>query len=249
MDPADFYTGIVAELYAPLKSGYEDPERYARFVLDSGEPALELGCGDGEPLLALRALGLDVEGVDSSADMLARCRALAAAQAVDVSVHHQRMELLDLPRTFRSIFLAGPTFCLLPDDRTALAALHGIRSHLTPDGTVLVPLFVPRGTPSDDLGRLRESVREDGAILRVGVVAEERDEETRTQRSTLRYERVVNGQATVDERVWTIHWYSPEGFRALAEEAGLDVVAVQDADGSPAVPGADDFTFVLRAAR
>ena len=77
MDPADFYTGLVVELYSPLKSGHEDPERYARFVLDSGEPALELGCGDGDPLLALRALDLDVEGVASSTDMLARCRGRA----------------------------------------------------------------------------------------------------------------------------------------------------------------------------
>ncbi|MHA7132229.1 class I SAM-dependent methyltransferase [Oerskovia turbata] len=249
MDPADFYTGIVAELYAPLKSGYEDPERYARFVLDSGEPALELGCGDGDPLLALRSLGLDVEGVDSSADMLERLRLLAAAQELDVSVHHQRMEALDLPRAFRSVFLAGPTFCLLPDDETALAALRGIRSHLTDDGTALVPLFIPEPTPADVLGVARESARDDGAVLRVGVVAEERDESARTQRSTLRYERVLDGASTVDERVWTMHWHTQDGFRALAAAAGLETVAVQDDDGRHAAPDASDFTFVLRAAR
>jgi hypothetical protein len=49
MEPADFHTGIVAELYEPLKSTTQDPEPYARFVEEFGEPALELGCGDGEP--------------------------------------------------------------------------------------------------------------------------------------------------------------------------------------------------------
>ncbi|MBM7496519.1 class I SAM-dependent methyltransferase [Oerskovia paurometabola] len=249
MDPADFYTGIVAELYAPLKSGYEDPERYARFVLDSGEPALELGCGDGDPLLVLRSLGLDVEGVDSSADMLERCRELAAVQGLDVTLHHQRMESLDLPHTYRSIFLAGPTFCLLPDDDTALAALRGIRSHLTEDGTALVPLFVPSPTPPEAVGVPRETTREDGAVLRVGVVAEERDEHTRTQRSALRYERVLDGASTVEERLWTIHWYTQDGFRALASAAGLETVAVQDEDGHHAAADVDEFTFLLRPAR
>ncbi|MFJ4106224.1 class I SAM-dependent methyltransferase [Oerskovia enterophila] len=249
MDPADFYTGLVVELYSPLKSGHEDPERYARFVLDSGEPALELGCGDGDPLLALRALDLDVEGVDSSADMLARCRELAAREGIDVVVHHQRMEELDLDRSFRSIFLAGPTFNLLPDDDTALAALRRIRTHLTPDGTALVPLFVPSPTPADQLGRARETTRDDGAVLRVGVATEERDEAVRVQRSTLRYERVLDGLSTVDERVWTIHWYSRDGFRELARAAGLEVVEVQDDDGHPAAHDASDVTFVLRAAR
>ncbi|KZM35097.1 class I SAM-dependent methyltransferase [Oerskovia enterophila] len=249
MDPADFYTGLVVELYSPLKSGHEDPERYARFVLDSGEPALELGCGDGDPLLALRALDLDVEGVDSSADMLARCRELAAREGIDVVVHHQRMEELDLDRSFRSIFLAGPTFNLLPDDDTALAALRRIRTHLTPDGTALVPLFVPSPTPTEQLGLARGTTRDDGAVLRVGVTAEERDEKTRVQRSTLRYERVLDGLSTVDERVWTIHWYSRDGFRDLARAAGLEVVDVQDDDGHPAAHDASDVTFVLRAAR
>ena len=249
MDPADFYTGIVAELYAPLKSGYEDPERYARFVLDSGEPALELGCGDGDPLLVLRSLGLDVEGVDSSADMLERCRGLAALHGLDVTLHHQRMESLDLPHTYRSIFLAGPTFCLLPDDDAALAALRGIRSHLTEDGTALVPLFVPSPTPPEAWGVPRETTREDGALLRVGAVAEERDEHARTQRSTLRYERVLDGASTIEERIWTIHWHTQDGFRALAAAAGLETVAVHDGDGDVAAPDAHDVTFLLRPAR
>src|SRR4051794_24900290 len=72
-EASQFYTGIVAEIYAPLRSRVPDPEPYARFIAASGEPALELGCGTGDPLLDLRARGLDVEGLDASADMLARC--------------------------------------------------------------------------------------------------------------------------------------------------------------------------------
>ncbi|MGH3322126.1 MAG: hypothetical protein ACRDQA_16960 [Nocardioidaceae bacterium] len=55
-------------------------------------------------MLDLRRRGLDVEGVDSSADMLARCRHEAARKGIDVVVHHQRMERLDLPRSCRSSY-------------------------------------------------------------------------------------------------------------------------------------------------
>lgn len=95
MEPADFYTGIVAELYEPLKSTHQGPGPYTAFIEGSGEPALELGCGDGDPLLHMRWRGLDVEGVDSSADMLARCRHKATKEGLDVVLHHQRMEALD----------------------------------------------------------------------------------------------------------------------------------------------------------
>ncbi len=248
MQPADFYTGLVAELYAPLKSVRTDPAPYAALVRRYGEPALELGCGDGEPLLDLRRQGLEVEGVDSSADMLARCRTAAREAGLDVVLHHQRMEALDLPRRYRTVFLAGPTFTLLPDDATAAAALRAIRRHLTDDGTAVVPLFVPHPTGPAELGRTREARADDGALLRISVRSEERDEQTRTQRSLLRYERLAGDDRSVLDRTWTLHWHDREGFSALAAGAGLATEAVLDPAGRPAPAGADAVVFLLRPA-
>lgn len=244
MDPADFYTGIVADLYGPLKSGHEHPEPYAQFIAESGEPALELGCGDGEPMLDLLRRGIEVEGVDSSADMLDRCRQKAARAGLDVVVHHQRMESLDLPRRYRSIFLAGPTFCLLPDDATAARALRAIRAHLADGGSVLVPLFVPDPTPDHRVGRVKEARAADGATIRVSVRSEERDETQRIQRTVLRYERLADGESTVVDRPWTLHWYTPAGFRRVATAAGLAAFVVGN---EPVGPDATEFTFELRA--
>ncbi|KEF09289.1 MULTISPECIES: class I SAM-dependent methyltransferase [Streptomyces] len=247
-DPADFYTGIVAESYAPLKTFSYDPEIYAAFVREAGGPALELGCGDGDPLLALRRDGLDVEGVDSSADMLERCRRRADAAGVSVTVHHQRMEALSLPRRFRAVFLAGPTFNLLPDDAAAAAALHGIRRHLTDGGSALIPLHVPSPTPAGKVGRVRTAVADDGAEMRFSIVSEERDETARTQTAVLRYERHGAGEPTVVERPWLLHWYPRPVFEELAAAAGLATVSVTDADGRAAADDATDMVFRLRAA-
>ncbi|WP_105974439.1 class I SAM-dependent methyltransferase [Streptomyces geranii] len=233
MHPADFYTGIVADLYGPLKAHSQDPEPYADFIHQVGMPALELGCGDGEPLIELRRRGLDVDGVDSSGDMLERLRRRADVQGIAVTVFQQRMEALDLPRRYRAVFLAGPTFTLLPDDATALAALRGIRAHLAEGGTALVPLFTPEPTPAEQLGRVRTASAPDGAELRVSVVDERRDETARTQTTLLRYERHLGSDSTVEERPWTMHWYSGEQFEELALRAGLVVTTVTDTDGKP----------------
>lgn len=74
VDPADFYSGIVVDAYSKLKSSTFEAEPYASFVASHGEPGLEIGCGDGQPILDLCASGLDVDGVDSSLDMVNRCR-------------------------------------------------------------------------------------------------------------------------------------------------------------------------------
>jgi SAM-dependent methyltransferase len=248
VDPSLFYTGIVAELYAPLRSATPDAERYARFIGDWGEPALELGCGDGDPLLELRRRGIDVEGVDSSADMLELCRRRASEQGLDVAVHHQRMESLDLPRRYRTIFLAGPTFNLLPDDACAIRALLRIRAHLDEGGSALIPLFVPRAIPQAKLGRVREAVEPDGSVIRVSTIAERRDEVARRQETILRYERVIGETSTVVERPWILHWYSQEGFRALVASTGLATVTVLDAAGGHAQDTAEEFAFWLKVA-
>lgn len=244
---ADFYTGIVARLYGPLRSVAPDPEPYAAFVRVCGEPALELGCGDGDPILDLRARGLDVEGLDSSPDMLDGCRQAAAARGLDVTLHCQPMESMDLGRTYRSVYLAGPTFTLLDDDASGAAALGRIRAHLAPGGSVLVPLFIPDPTPAEQLGRPREHVAEDGTTMAFTVLAEERDEEARTQVSRARYELRSATEHVVEERAWSLHWWTQDGFAAAADAAGLAVAAVLRPDGRPAGPSDTTFAFWLTA--
>ena len=63
MDAADFYTGLVAELYEPLRGSVPEPGAYIDLVRRFGEPALELGCGGGDPLVALRLAGLKLRSV------------------------------------------------------------------------------------------------------------------------------------------------------------------------------------------
>ncbi|XVU21529.1 class I SAM-dependent methyltransferase [Actinoplanes sp. CA-054009] len=237
MDPAQFYTGLVVDAYAELRSARFDPGPYADFITRTGEPALELGCGDGDPMLALIRRGLDVSGVDSSADMLARCRANAAALGLEVTLHHQPMESLALPRRYRSIFLAGPTFNLLPDDGTARRALTAIREHLTDDGAALIPLWIPE--PSGDLGVAREATAGDGSLLRYTPLSETYDEASRTRVTKSRYERVTAGGTETADREWLLHWHTPEQFRALCAAASLTVAELRQDD--PA-----DFTVVVR---
>ena len=198
-DASQFYTGLVADLYAPLKSMSQNAKPYAAFLRTRGEPALELGCGDGEPLLDLVEMGFDVEGLDSSMDMLDRCAAAAAARGLDVVLHHGSMAEVALSRRYRSIFIAGATFNLLPDDEVALASLVRIREHLADDGAAFIPLFIPPPTPPEVLGRFRETASDDGATLRFAPIRETR---ATTRRAPRRRCFVTNGWSTARPRRW-----------------------------------------------
>jgi SAM-dependent methyltransferase len=141
MEPSRFYTGLVADLYAPLRGHvYDDPEPWHQFIVDVGEPALELGCGDGDPLLALRERGLDVEGVDSSPDMIARCQAAAAERGLTAIRSHLTAD----GQALIPLFIPAPTS---PDQ------LGTPRELRTADGTVI------RVTPIDERVDERERTR------------------------------------------------------------------------------------------
>jgi SAM-dependent methyltransferase len=229
-DPADFYTGLVADLYRPLRGGAPDAASIAKFINRHGEPALELGCGDGDPILELRQQDLDVDGIDSSPDMIERCRARAAALGLSVDVRVARMETMELPRTYASIYLAGGTFMLLPDDAHASQALARIRALLAPGGCALIPLFLPDPVAEEHLNVWRAAIDDEGRAIRFATIATQRDEAARLQTATLRYER----EAESTERDFTLHWYSRAQFAQLAHDAGLRVARVMpDDEASP----------------
>lgn len=150
-----------------------------------------------------------------------------------------------LPRRYRSIFLAGASFNLLPDDDGAGRALERIREHLVEGGSALIPLHIPAVTPDTVLGRARETTGPDGAVLRFTPLSQEHDDVGRTQTTLARYEIVENGTTQVLERPWVLHWHTQAGFRELAAAAGLRTNAVLDAAGRPTTESADTFVFWL----
>ena len=243
LDPAQFYTGIVAECYAALRGSIPDPELYARFIASSGEPALELGCGDGDPLINLRQRGLDVEGLDSSPDMIARARKRADALGIEVRLHCSPIETMKLDQTYQSIFLAGPTFNLIIDDALVQQSLDNISAHLKPAGRALIPLFIPKPLPPSVFGVWREHTNDDGTHMRFQMVDARVDDLAQVQVATTRYELTKAGSTSIVERPWVIHWHTQTGFAAMVAKAGLKVHSVVTNVGTSAGPSDDEFTF------
>jgi len=246
---SEFYTGLVADMYDSLVSYRASVGFYVKLIRDAGEPALELGCGTGHPLLDLVAQGLHVEGLDSSRDMLARCEANAQVRRLRVTLHHQEMESFTLPTRYRIIFFAGATFMLLPEVEAAERTLQRIYEHLEPGGRAVIPLYVPPRSPearnATDEWHTRETVRpSDGATLRVS----ERfhyDRPRQLRVATLRYE-VVHGDAVVQkvERPWLLRWYSQREFSDLLHKVGFASALVRDEGGKPATEDTAAFVFV-----
>jgi len=145
--PETWHYGLIAEWWSEFNDDFRPHELpyFQRFV-EAGQPALDAGCGTGRLLRPLLRAGLDVDGCDVSADMIAACRAKSEREGLSANLYVQAMHELDLPRRYRTIFVCG-SFGLGSDRTRDREGLRRFREHLEPGGTLLIDTELPNADP------------------------------------------------------------------------------------------------------
>ena len=226
-EPADLeYVGLMALAWDALRgdtSNWEDRAWFLRLVRERGEPVLDVGCGTGRILLDFLAQGIDIDGLEISEDMLAVCRTNAAESGVDVAgrLFRQAMELMSLPRHYRTIIVPSSSFQLVLDPAAAVEALRRFHAHLVPGGTLALPFYTY--DRAADESWTEEAGLADGSVVRRTsrgwVDAGARLEHTDDRWELLRDGTVVATQHQV--RSPATRGYVPDDVRALLEQAGF----------------------------
>ena len=131
------YYGLVADTWDMWRgdpANQVDHFFFLDIVRQYGQPVLDVGCGTGRILLNYLSEGIDIDGVDNSPEMLAICRAKAVRLGPSPTLYQQRMEALNLPRTYRTILVPSSTFQLVTDWDVARQTLRRFWSHLQTGG-------------------------------------------------------------------------------------------------------------------
>ena len=149
-EPQTWHYGLMAQHWAEFENYSEDaPEiaYYQTYIHAYGEPALDVACGTGRLLLPNLQAGLDVDGVDVSADMVALCRRKAEAAGLSPALYVQPMHALDLPRRYRTIYVCG-SFGIGSTRAQDAQSLTRFYEHLAPGGVLLLDHQMPYGARS-----------------------------------------------------------------------------------------------------
>src|SRR6266542_3518573 len=95
--PETWHYGLVARWWAEFND--DGPEiAYFQEYVEHGQPSLDVACGTGRLLIPYVRAGLDVDGCDVSADMIAFCREKAERQGLSPTLFVQPMHELDPAR-------------------------------------------------------------------------------------------------------------------------------------------------------
>jgi SAM-dependent methyltransferase len=141
--PQTWHYGLVAQWWAEFNVATPtELAFYQGCIARFGQPALDLACGTGRLLIPLLQAGLDVDGCDLSADMLAYCRTKAAQARLAPQLYAQAMHALDLPRQYRTIYICD-SFDIGGQRQQDAEALRRCYQALAPGGALVFNHYLP----------------------------------------------------------------------------------------------------------
>jgi SAM-dependent methyltransferase len=239
--PQTWHYGLIAEWWAEFNTDGPEIDYFGRFV-ESGQPGLDAGCGTGRLLLPWLRAGLDVDGCDVSADMVALCRERALRAGLEPTLLVQPLHKLAPPRRYRTIVVCG-VFGLgstRPQDQEALRRFHQC---LEPGGTLLLDNEVPYAHENrwqqwtkDERRRLPEPWRlpglhkraADGTEYELRTRALELDPLDQTVELEIHAEKWHRGQSlATEEHLISIRMYFRDELLLMLERAGFADVEVR----------------------
>jgi SAM-dependent methyltransferase len=173
LTPAVHYDeiGSIAEFYDTtlVYLQRKDVSFYVEAARKAGGPVLELGCGTGRVLLPTVRAGIEVTGLDSSANMLARCREKLLAEPPEVqrraTLVQGGLAEFNLERTFMLLTMPFRPFQHLLTVEQQLACLGAVRRHLAPGGRLIFDVFHVNPSSVHDPAWLEE--KEDAPAARL----------------------------------------------------------------------------------
>ena len=140
--PQIWHYGLVARWWAEFNTDGPEIGYFQRLIERYGQPALDVACGTGRLLIPYLRAGLDVDGCDLSADMLALCKETAQREGLTPRLYQQAMHELELPRRYKTIVVCGG-FALGGNREQDQEALRRFYRHLEPGGALLLDNYLP----------------------------------------------------------------------------------------------------------
>ena len=214
----------------------------------------ELGVGTGRIAVEVAGAGKPIVGIDSSAEMLHRCRARAQAAGVlnRLTLIHADFRDFNLPQPAELITIPFHTIGHLVTMEDKRAGLRHIYDQLAPGGRLILDHFVFNPEAATRFG---------GVMLRDEYTNPDTGQDTLlwvTSRYDLEHQTIriiawtdeIDGVGVLVRRRYrrlSFSWLEPEQTRALLQESGFKIEALYgDFDRSPFREGSPEQIWVAR---
>lgn len=196
---------------------------------------LDLGCGSGNHLQPLKAMGFDVEGVDRSMGMLVRAR-----EKVDVPLHCSDIRDCLLGRRFDAVLMMFAVLGYQIENQDVQQALRTVRRHLDSGGLFLFDCWYgPAVLHEKPSNRVKHIETAQGPLQRTASTTLD----VRRQTCDVTFQIHRNGQETFEER-HPVRFFFPREIELLLESAGLRLLHLGAFPDWPREPSVTDWNVL-----
>ena len=244
------YGTLATEIYEidkPVGHSFGDVEYYTRLLAGVSGRILEPGVGTGRILIPLLAAGHEVEGLDTSPQMLEVCRQHCRDRGLDPVLHEADMTAFVRPAAYQAVIIPAGSFELLDGTPAAQQALACFRESLAPGGHLVLDIDPPQLIAGPEPLR---HWRRGSFLWTLQVTHAWYDSAANQTTRLLRYEKWQVGELIVTESQWfrLQHWSLRE-FEGLLAGAGFADIRVTADYHDDRRPGPDSGLWTFHATR
>ena len=240
------YGTLATEVYdldKPIGSSFGDVEYYRRKLAGITGRILEPATGTGRILIPLLQSGLDVEGLDTSPDMLAVCRQHCHDRGLNPVLRQADMTTFARPGAYHAVIVPAGSITLLDGRPATLQAMAAFHQSLVPGGRLIVDVPAPQLVSEPEPMRYWRS---DPFLWTLQTMHIEYDPAANQKTRFLRYEKWRDGNLVGTElQPFRLQHWSLSEFTELLTQSGFTeiTVAADYHDNHQPGPDSDDWTF------
>ena len=137
-----WHHGLVASWWAEFNLDGPEIDYFKKVIHQSGDPALDVGCGTGRILIPCLEAGIEIHGSDISSDMIQHCQVRLDKQGLATKLTVSPTHELDLKESYRTIISCG-VFGVGTDRYEDLEGLKRLKEHLISGGKFIFDFYLP----------------------------------------------------------------------------------------------------------
>lgn len=225
------YKKISSEVYEftkPVGSSLSgDLEYYYQHIKDLDGYILEAGVGTGRLLIPYLQKGLKLDGVDLSKDMLNICKQNLKKHKLESNLYLQNLKDLKIDRKYQAIIMPTGSFCLITDLEQVFAVLKSFKSHLAPEGKLILDISFPSDFIEGEKTYIYKTSEKENIILSVNNLY--LDYNLQRRYSINRYEKWVDDKL-IDSEIaeFNLNWYGIREFTYMLKEIGFKNIQYEE---------------------
>ncbi|WFA08051.1 class I SAM-dependent methyltransferase [Tissierella sp. Yu-01] len=225
----NYYGRLSSEVYdidKPIGHSFGDVEFYMDRLESCKGPILEPATGTGRILIPLLEKGLNVDGFDSSKDMLKICENNCRKRNLNPKLFEAKMESFSVDTKYDAIIVPTGTFLLIHKRADSIKALKNFYEHLSNGGRLILDISLQTDI---SMGRVSTRIWEcfNGDIITLENKIVEVDYINQHTISHGRYEKWREGVLLQTElEHFPLRWYGVEELKLILEGIGFRNIVI-----------------------